>query len=239
VPERAEYFTVCVAYKNIDSEGPSIFVSTSQTSSNYLDPVPADAGATWRIATVTLKRNPASGDDDDLGDFSVTVAADAVAAGNGGTIRIGAIWATTGKVPSGHRMHANRLQLLPRPTKILDRVNIVGNDTFGPLDLSALSAPYQAPPRGAVGAVLRARIYLDDALVAGTISAKPCMVYVDVPNAPGSGQLRLVGERSEWEYVSDDWMIRDMTISGGMLAITGALDGNVDYSIELVGWVLA
>lgn len=225
-PDGVDYVTACVRYKNLTSAGVQVIAQSGGNSANWADQIDADAGASWRIATVTVAVDPAAG-----GECSIAIAADTTEAG--GQVRVDEFWAVAGRVAAPTREHGHRIEMLAEPVlSIVDRNAIVAAETFTPVDLTALTGLAQ-PPRGAIGAVLRLRGFVTSTAGAGMVLTNEVpRPYIDVPGVIDA-ELPLILDSVTMDR---DVFLRGMTLEGGLNA-SGAVDAT-SYDIDLLGWIL-
>jgi hypothetical protein len=162
--------------------------------------------------------------------------------GGTGTILIDEVWAVPGKYAPSSTQYGERLQFLPAPVPIVSRAGIVANEVFGPINIltlpSTLPAPYDqfsTAPTGVVGCVLRYQMTTDPG--GGAALVNQHTTYLDVP---ASGAI--VAASNEFLTAvygqlpaSQDFVLRDTTISGGYFAGDGF---PTTYSVALIAWVL-
>jgi hypothetical protein len=224
-PEVTEYITACFRYKSISSDEVTMSLVSGGNSANFVDITGPDA-VNWRVRAITVRRDTA-----DAGVLAASMAADSSAAG--GEIRVDEIWAVAGRVASASREHGHRIELLDRPISLI-AANSAADITFGPLNVLTLTAPYANAPRGTIGIMGRMKAATAAGTVGQTITDAAVM-YVDYPFGIAPAQIRMVIDRTQWQF-TQDFIVRDTTITGGINFSNAGF--GINFSVEILGWIL-
>ncbi|MEM9460583.1 MAG: hypothetical protein AAGF11_40820 [Myxococcota bacterium] len=227
VPETTDYITAMVRYKNVSSNAPLFRLSSGANAGLFADsrgPNPDQ----WRIAAFTVEVDPA-----DNGLVGLTLTADQD--GAGGSIRIDEAWAVAGRTAAPPRAHAHRIEMLPEPLVIAQRMNLVATQTFAAIDLTALPGlpGLGGAPRGIVGAVLWLRGEVSGAS-AGTVLSHAISPFIDSVPAAEHWPLNITAEGIPHDR---QVILRRTSFTDG-ITFTGLATPSTDYSIAVVGWIL-
>jgi Pectate lyase superfamily protein len=231
--EGVEWITCGIRYQILAGNVGFTFTGTCGANNRQYVPEPTPTN-TWRESYVTVPVDPTNRS----GALGCVV--DAV---NGtGSILIDEIWAVPGKFAIPSTQYGERIQFLPAPIPILTRTGVVGNETFGPIDLLTLPATlappldlYSTAPAGVVGAVLRMFLNCTGA-PAGLIAAFH-QIYIDVvaSGAIVPASFEFLQAVYSGQFHTKDIIKRGTTVSGGYNAADGFAS---DYNIALIAWVL-
>ena len=229
-----DWVTCGVRYMVIGPNVGFAFSGVVGSNTRQYVPDPNDAPGVWREAWVQVPVGAnRSG--------AVSIVPDAV---NGsGTVLIDEVWAVAGRFAVSSVQYGERIQMLPAPITIYS-ATVTANEAFGPIDLLTLPSTLAPPlddfctaPTGVVGAVIRMQLTVDNAPAGVMVDHH--WVYLDVPasGAVVAASFVFVPAIYSQQPVSQDIMLRDLTISGGYNA--GGLDGyQATYSARLVAWIL-
>jgi hypothetical protein len=231
VPETTDFVSVMVRFKNLTSSGAFFTLVSGGNVAQFAVSTPPDA-ATWQTAAWTVPVDSAA-----AGVVSVILTADQNAAG--GQIRVDEVWAVVGATAAPPRAHAHRIEMLPDPITLLERV-VQATQAFDELDLRQVQG-LGRPPRGVIGAILSIRGTASPARGNGGI-LDPSGIGATLPRAVRPF-IRDVDTKERWalNLIYDRLEHDRQVILRGLTFVDGAdlftAEFFASYRIDLVGWV--
>ncbi len=233
VPETTDFVSVMVRFKNLSSSAAFFALASGGNIAQFAVSTPPDPD-TWQIAAWTVPVDPAA-----AGLVSIVLTADQTPGGGGGQIRVDEVWAVVGATAAPSRAHAHRIEMLPDPITLLQRV-VQATQTFGQFDLRQVQG-LGRPPRGVIGAILSIRGtaspargdggILDPSGIGATLprAVRPFIRDVDTQER---WALNLIYDRLEHDR---QVVLRGLTFVDGADLFTAQYFAS--YRVDLVGWI--